>query len=469
MPGREAARLGMNRLEQLRALQAQGRLVLKARPAPSAGTGAGGDPSPARRGDGGAGDAPGPTATAGTPTPGTGPLPLEPVPTRAGTAYRWRVAYPGDFRHGRLPAAAWHDELERGLDLLAALAGPAHLRQAAPPRVEDLLFLDLETTGLSSAAGHRPFLAGLAWFEAPAGGPVTLVCEQYLLLDLEAEAAWLAAVARRVEEHPWLVTFNGRGFDWPMLAGRWHLLRQEPPAPRAHFDLLYPARRLWGTGGQPCNLRALERRLLGFQRDDDVPGAEIPGRFARFLREGDARGLLPVFRHNARDLLSLAGVTAALPAYLRRPPAAATTAAEALQVAREWERVDREAACAWYERALALARRRTAVAAVAPAARRLVPLYRRGRRWAEAVAVQAALCDAQHPLAPLEPWLDLAELWLRCQDTGRAAACLAAAERLWTRRRRLTPGAPGRPLLADRLERLRARLAAAQQQQRAAT
>ena len=433
---------GKDRLEELRALKAAGRLVLKARAsAPPDREGAPAGPpeteeplDPAKAGDG-------------------APGPFVPVATGAGPAWSWRTVYPADFVHGREDPGTWWAALERSLALLAAVAGPAGRRQPVPPGPGSLLFLDLETTGLAVAAGHRPFLAGLAWFgPAPGGGGrPALHVEQLLIPDLEpgTERGWLAALAHRVVERPWLVTFNGRGFDWPMLETRWRWNREDPPALRAHFDLLYPARRLWAAPGRRVNLRALEQRLLGFTRRGDVAGAEIPARFADFLHAASGAAgsppaealsiLAPVLRHNRLDLLSLVGITARVGGWLAGGPARAVRWEEALAAGREWERVDGAAAVAWYERALALASGRAAVSAIA---RRLVPLYRRQKRWAEAVALLAALCDAHHPLAPIEPWLDLAELWLQLGDRERAAHSLAEARRLWERRRRLWRVAP---------------------------
>ncbi|HEY8552000.1 MAG TPA: ribonuclease H-like domain-containing protein [Thermaerobacter sp.] len=558
----------MSRLEELRALHAQGRLVLKARGAKEEAVPKGTVPSAAAAADGvadglappGAGPTDGAVSAAGAapaaalPAAGTaaavpaaggsapaagGPSgPFTPVETVAGTAWCWRTVYPPAFAHGRGSPAAWYRDLQRSLGVLAAVAGPVRSRQPAPSAVEQLLFLDLETTGLAVGAGHRPFLAGLAWFDvdregagaperdpgggggtprgaggsgaaaaepgfAGAAGPV-LVVEQYLVPDLEPETeqAWLAAIARRLAEHPWLVTFNGRGFDWPMLETRWRWHRRAAPEPAAHLDLLYPARRLWAGPAQRVNLRALESRLLGVLRQGDVPGAEIPGRFARFLRQRQgprpdgptarpldpaattdapnprhggaadpaSRGptpsagreapealgpLRPVLRHNLVDLLSLVGIAARLGGWLAAGPLGALRWDEALAAGREWERIDPEVAARWYERALTLARGRGPVTAVA---RRLVPLYRRQRRWGDAAAVQAALCDAHHPLAPVEPWLDLADLWLRMEERERAAACLAQAERLWERRRRLPLAGP-QSRVERRIARLRQRLA----------
>jgi hypothetical protein len=59
-----------------------------------------------------------------------------------------------------------------------------------------------------------------------------------------------------------------------------------------------------------CALTSLEQDILGLQRDDDVPGWEIPSRFFAYTRTGDARGLVAVMEHNRLDLLSLAAITA---------------------------------------------------------------------------------------------------------------------------------------------------------------
>jgi len=465
----------VSRLERLRELHAQGRLVIRpGRPAPtSVGAAAGdaGSSTPAAPPPGGAvgpreprsreEEAGGPSGE-GNAASGDALLPLEGVPTPAGTARRWRLVLDGTYRHGNGSIAAWWESIARGLPLLAAVTGPVRARGPVPPAPDRLLFLDLETTGLSRGAGHHAFLAGVAWFERAAGGTLRMACEQFLLPGPADEPALLAAVAQRVEERPWLVTFNGRGFDWPLLEGRWRLAGLRPPQPRAHFDLLYPARRLFGAGGLRCDLRSLERRRLGFLRRGDVDGAEIPARYLLYLQEGDEGALLPVFRHNLWDLLSLAGLAADLVEHLRRPPSRARSAAEAARTAREWERCDRDKAAAWYEHALALARTRQEATAVAG---RLVALYRSGRRWAEAVALQAALCDAEHPLAPIDPWLQLARLWLKLRHWDRAAACLDTADRLLARRQRLVRGTPSP--LARRIEELRALLADRSRQQQA--
>ncbi|MGH9353195.1 MAG: ribonuclease H-like domain-containing protein, partial [Terriglobia bacterium] len=58
-----------------------------------------------------------------------------------------------------------------------------------------------------------------------------------------------------------------------------------------------------------CCLTHLETHVLGIAREGDVPGSEIPGIYFDYLRSGDARGLQPVFFHNALDIVTLAALT----------------------------------------------------------------------------------------------------------------------------------------------------------------
>jgi hypothetical protein len=119
-----------------------------------------------------------------------------------------------------------------------------------------------------------------------------------------------------------LVTFNGRGFDMPLLEARYRLLRARPPLEAAvHLDLLPPARRLWGERFESCRLQALEAELMGLRRVDDVPGEEIPGLFFDWLRTRNARGLAPVLEHNRLDVISLAALLAFCCEWIEQGPA----------------------------------------------------------------------------------------------------------------------------------------------------
>ncbi len=179
------------------------------------------------------------------------------------------------------------------------------LDNIALPKPSELVYLDTETTGLAGGTGTCAFLIGIA-----AADCSEFVIRQFFLRDYPDEKAALTALAEALEPYQGLVTFNGKTFDIPLLETRYALARIKSPFARLlHLDLLHPARRLWKLRLESCKLTDLEKQVLRISRDGDVPGSEIPAIYFDYLRTGDARGLQPVFFHNALDLLSLAALT----------------------------------------------------------------------------------------------------------------------------------------------------------------
>src|SRR5215831_17321695 len=258
------------------------------------------------------------------------------------------------------------------LRLLDPALEPRTTAAARPEDAEKTIFVDLETTGLSGGAGTVAFLVGCGWFDMGA-----FQVRQFLLTSYASERALLAAVADCVADVTLLVTYNGKTFDLPVMETRWLFHRIPPPVESVrHFDMLHPARRLWrhrsdaggmdqaatrlrngapnGDDGGCCRLGTLERVLCGVTRVGDVPGMEIPARYFRFLRSGDARPLEPVLDHNRLDLISLAAVAAHAVELVEHGSERCRDAAEALGLGKVYERAGSIArALACYERAAA--------------------------------------------------------------------------------------------------------------------
>ncbi|HYL39859.1 MAG TPA: ribonuclease H-like domain-containing protein [Candidatus Binatus sp.] len=192
----------------------------------------------------------------------------------------------------RLEAPSTILPLER--ERLATLPGQ-------PPAAAPLLCLATETTGLATAAGTLAFLVGLGWWERGRFRQV-----QLLLPDHADEPALLGELARHVPSGGWLVTYNGRGFDWPLIVARYRLARQRPPVHGGHLDLLPIVRRLFRHRMADARLATVESALLGVRRHADVAGWEIPERYFTFLRDGEPGPLVEVVRHNDEDVRSLA-------------------------------------------------------------------------------------------------------------------------------------------------------------------
>ncbi len=183
-----------------------------------------------------------------------------------------------------------------------------------PPADAPLVCLDTETTGLATAAGTVAWLIGLGWWEGEQFRQA-----QLLLPDHADERALLSAMAGLIAPDAWLVTYNGRGFDWPLLVARYRLARRAAPVHAGHLDLLPVVRRLFRHRMENARLRTAESALLGMHRIGDIEGWEIPSRYLRFLRGGPADDLVDVVRHNDQDVRSLARLLALLETSLGDP------------------------------------------------------------------------------------------------------------------------------------------------------
>ncbi len=174
-------------------------------------------------------------------------------------------------------------------------------------------FLDTETTGLAGGSGTYAFLIGVGRITAEG-----FRLRQFFMREYAEEASQLAALEEHLADFDVLVTYNGKTYDQPLLETRFRMCRQKPPFARlAHVDLLHGARRLWKLRLDNCRLMELERQILGFHREGDLPGEMIPYVYFEYVRSREAQRLQPVFHHNAIDILTLACLTAIVPAAFR--------------------------------------------------------------------------------------------------------------------------------------------------------
>mgnify|MGYP000302888790 CR=1 FL=1 len=282
------------------------------------------------------------------------------------------------------------------------------------------VYFDTETTGLAGGVGTRAFLIGLGWHEGDA-----FVVEQLFLPGPAHEPAWLDLLAPHLEGAEAWVSYNGGSFDVPLVRTRFAVHgRSDPSVGRLHLDLLPLARRWWRASLAACTLGTVEREVLGAVRTDaDVPGAEVPARYRRFVQGGDAVGLRGVMTHNELDVVALAAVHARLEASFAAGPSAPAAGerppfdvAEALGVARWLEAIgEREEARAHY----------AAWAEASPeAAFDAGRLARRAGDRAAAVAAWTRAAEAGHAPA----WVELAKVREHAErDPEGALAAVAAA------------------------------------------
>jgi hypothetical protein len=214
--------------------------------------------------------------------------------------------YESHRRHGSADIGALAELPDDLLDILSESAIP----RSSPQR---WAFLDTETTGLAGGSGTYAFLIGV--------GRITdrgFHIRQFFMREYAEEKSLLAALARYLEEFDVLVTYNGKAYDQPLLETRFRMTRQQPPFARLpHMDVLHGARRLWKLRFENCRLSYLENQVLGVEREGDLPGELIPYVYFEYLRSGEARRLVPIFHHNAIDILTLGCLTAIVPSAFR--------------------------------------------------------------------------------------------------------------------------------------------------------
>ena len=228
---------------------------------------------------------------------------------------------------------------------------------ADAPRAR-ILYLDLETTGLSGGAGTVAFLVGCALSREDG----SFLIRQFVLPELRRRAG-----ADRRGQRMGARRGGGPGhLQRPDLrrAGDGDAVGVPPPAlavgraaaprhaARRAAAVVEEGRLRHGLGARGrarlrasprrrtagCRLVQLERTLFEVERVGDVSGFEIPGRYFDFVRRGDWSVLEPVLHHNRLDLLSLAGVTARAARLLRAGVTACSRAEEAALLGRELHR-----------------------------------------------------------------------------------------------------------------------------------
>lgn len=234
------------------------------------------------------------------------------VSTPEGETFRAEEHFPPHFRYGEMTLAEIHD----------IPTYPAHLL-LKDERLKELdfrkaLFLDTETTGLSGGTGTFAFMVGLGFFQGD-----RFVVQQLFMRDYSEERASLSLLQEILESYQFLVTFNGKHYDIPLLETRMILSRKRPKIREMpNFDLLYPSRKIWKGTYENCRLITLESRLLGMGREDDIPSEWIPSLYFDYIQTGDARKIHRVFYHNRMDILTMVALAGRIHLIYHDPQAA---------------------------------------------------------------------------------------------------------------------------------------------------
>lgn len=257
-------------------------------------------------------------------------LPWQEVETAHGRHWETERLYERHRRHGSIGIA---DLEQLPHDLLQPISN-GEILSVAPAK---WCFLDTETTGLAGGSGTYAFLIGVGRITAQG-----FRIRQFFMREFGEEASLLSALDEHLKQFDVLITYNGRTYDQPLLETRYRMVRQRPPfGTLAHLDLLFGARRLWKLRFDSCRLVDLENQILGVERQGDLPGDLIPYVYFEYLRTQELMRLLPIFHHNAVDILTLACLTAIVPLAFQAPEQAQFAhGAEMVGLARWWRQAE---------------------------------------------------------------------------------------------------------------------------------
>ncbi len=170
---------------------------------------------------------------------------------------------------------------------------------------QKILFLDTETSSLSTGAGSMVFMIGMSFFEKESLRIIQLFMEKP-----EHESDLLCYFDNLLEGFDTFVSYNGKAFDIPMLRSRF-ILNRIPPGFNAfnHIDLLHIARRIWKVRLDSRRLSDIEKEIIEFKRSgEEIPGWLVPQIYFDYLETHDAQPLKGVFYHNEMDVISLAAL-----------------------------------------------------------------------------------------------------------------------------------------------------------------
>jgi uncharacterized protein YprB with RNaseH-like and TPR domain len=265
--------------------------------------------------------------------------------------------------------------------------------------VEEFLFLDTETSGLSGGTGTYVFLVGLGYW-TKAGFHII----QLFLRDPSLEQGFLAGLAHYLSSYQTIVTFNGKSFDVPLLNAR-HVINgfSTPFSQIQHIDLLPLARRLWRNRLASRALKDLEVEILDISRtDEEVPGWMIPEMYYEYLRTKDARPLANVLYHNSQDILSLGLLLNVMADLLENPlEVSPNEGLDLIAVARMYEEINQwDYAVQLYEHSLAEGN--LPLPFYLDTIRRYANLYRKQERYEDALQLWIKAAEYHQPEACIE-------------------------------------------------------------------
>lgn len=217
--------------------------------------------------------------------------------TPYGEVFIIKELYPLKYTHGNI-------SFPRTVDF-EMISRWAKISQSSSDDLSKIAFIDTETSGLSRGTGTFAFLIGIGFIE---DGQFKLI--QIFMTEPFLEPAALSALTRYLFPFEFIVSYNGKSFDVPILESR-HIIHglSSPITDLKHIDLLHLTRKIYKNRLPSRRLTDLEIQLLNYERGkEEVPGWLVPQIYKDYLKTGDPLPISGVLYHNAVDIISLAAI-----------------------------------------------------------------------------------------------------------------------------------------------------------------
>jgi hypothetical protein len=163
--------------------------------------------------------------------------------------------------------------------------------------LSDVLFLDIETTGLTPANSEL-YLIGCVSYSEDCWHYTQFFAEKY-----DEELQILKEFTEFVKNYHFLIHYNGNRFDLPYLTKK--CAQYELPFDLTEFDGVDIYRRISGyrdlLGLSDVKQRTVEE-FMGINRDDEYTGGELISKYHDYVCYGDEKLLTELIFHNREDL-----------------------------------------------------------------------------------------------------------------------------------------------------------------------
>jgi uncharacterized protein len=356
--------------------------------------------------------------------------------------------YPFEYKHGIYELGQLKAVVERWNS-----QNITHPLSGVGKKAEDLLFFDIETTGLGSGAGNTIFLIGYSRFLNHC-----VEVTQIFLPSPAAEAAFYYGFLTDVSELKNLVTYNGKSFDWPNVKSRHTFVGDIVPELPAfgHFDLLHGARRVWKHRLESHRLAVVEKEILGIKRESDVPGYLAPMLYFEYLKEQDPEMIEGVLEHNESDVMTLISLYTHLSFMLLNEPFESHLSSEKYEIGRWYEAIGDEERARYYFQTLSKGESSFTIRAK----KSLSMLYKKQKHYEEAVRLWSELSE-QAELGLEEVDIELSKVYEhRYKDFEKALYYAENAYQKWKSSSRLLKSKEEteRKTFIKRIERLKEKI-----------